>query len=125
MEWGSLNDLLATNWDQYHDCTDTTYFFAKATLRQSETLKVMSWEVVTGPSYDSHSTDDWPVGSERPAFAVYLLGSVQFADGTFVAIQNSGGGSLVLSEHITHISPGTGLGDVEYGKQLVFSRQTY
>ena len=124
IEWGTLNDQLASNWDSHFDITDTTYFFAKATLRTSSTLAVQSWEIVTGPEYDSHKTADWPVGAPRPSEGVYLLGSVQFNEGV-PYITNNGGGSLLVSEHLTDISPGTGGGEVIYGKGLYFYRQTY
>lgn len=125
IEWGTLNDRLATNWDEHWDIADTTYFFAKATLRATDTLKVVSWEVVTGSESDSHVTSDWPVGGERPTEAVCLLGVVHFEEGEFRSISNSGGGSLSLTEHIQSILSGSGAGEVQLGRQLIFSRLGY
>jgi hypothetical protein len=124
IEWGTLNDHLANNWDSHFDISQTTYFFAKATLRTTSTLSVENWEIVTGPNYDSHQTGDWPVGAPRPSEAVYLIGSVIFQDES-TYITNNGGGSILVSEHLTEISPGTGGGEVIYGKGLYFYRQTY
>jgi hypothetical protein len=124
IEWGTLNDQLATNWDAHFDISQTTYFFAKATLRSTDDLQVESWEIVTGSSASSHVTASWPIGDSRPAEAVCLLGTVLFTDGK-PTINNNGGGSLLLSEHITHVSPGSGYGDVRIGKQLSFIRLNY
>lgn len=125
IEWGTLNNLVATNWDAHFDVSATTYFFAKATLRTTGTLLVTSWEIVTGPAFDSHTTPDWPVGSPRPVHAVVLLGQVQVnGDGAHTIIQ-SGGGSIVLTEHVTSISPGSGAGDVQIGKELTYYRVAY
>jgi len=124
VEWGTLNDQLATNWNSYFDASDTLYFFAKATLPTSGPLKVTSWEIVTGAAEDSHVTSDWAVGDPRPDAACYLLGCVIFTDGV-PYITPSGAGSLLLSEHLTDLEPGTGAGDVKYGKMLAFYRQPY
>jgi hypothetical protein len=124
IEWGTLNDQLASNWDAYFDISDTTYFFAKAKLRTGSTLAVENWQIVTGTDYDSHKTADWPVGAPRPGEAVCMLGSVQFNEGA-AYITNNGGGSLLVSEHLTDIRPGTGSGEVIYGRALYFYRQTY
>lgn len=124
IEWGTLNDHLANNWDAFFDISQTTYFFAKATLRSTSSLAVTHWEIVTGSDYDSHQTADWPVGASRPSEAVYLIGSVILQDGS-AYITNNGGGSLLVSEHLTEISPGSGWGEVNYGKGLYFYRQTY
>lgn len=124
VEWGTLNDQLASNWDSYFDASSTLYFFAKATLPTSGPLKVTSWEIVTGAAEDSHVTSDWVLGDPRPSTACYLLGCVIFTDGA-PYIAPSGGGSLLLSEHLTDLEPGTGAGDVKYGKMLTFYRQPY
>jgi hypothetical protein len=124
VEWGTLNDKLATNWDSHYDITATTYFFAKPTLRTTDTLLITSWEIVTGSAEDSHVTADWQVGEDRPSTAAHLLGRVTVT-GANHTIENSGGGSLILTEHLTNIEGGTGAGDVIYGKQLIFNRQNY
>lgn len=124
IEWGVLNDQLATNWDSYFDVSETTYFFAVASLRTPGTLKVLNWEIKTGPTSDSHVTADWQVGEDRPPEAVYLLGKIEVDDGGAHHLSNTGGGSLLLSEHITIISPDGG-GGTSFGKSLVFNRQSY
>lgn len=125
IEWGTLNDQIATNWDDHHDITETTYFFAKATLRTTDTLRVESWEIVTGPEWNSHATADWAVGAARPSHAVVQLGVVWFTDGQFNSVMNSGGGSLSLTEHISLIQGGSTAGETLFGKQLLFQRQNY
>ena len=124
LTWGTLNDQLATNWGAHHDITATTYFFAKAVLRTTSTLQVTQWDIVTGAAFDSHVTADWAVGADRPGEAVCLLGVVYVTVGAH-SIENSGGGSLALTEHITQIEPGSGAGDTVFGKQLLFTRQNY
>ena len=124
IEWGTLNEKLASNWDAYYDVSATTFFFAKATLRTTETLLVFSWEIVTGSAYNSHATADWLAGAPRPAEAVCLLGSVVFEGGKFLSVVNSGGGSLTLTEHLTEVLPGPN-GVTIIGKQLTFLRNTY
>ncbi len=124
IEWGTLNNLVADNWDDQFVVSSTTYFFAKATLRTTGALLVTSWEIVTGSDYDSHKTPDWEVGASRPNNAVVLLGMVFVSDGAHVIFQ-AGGGSLVVSEHVTSIQQGSSAGEIRIGKELTYQRQTY
>lgn len=125
IEWGTLNDQLAANWDSHHDITETTYFFAKATLRTTDTLLISFWEIILGEESNTHATADWLVGDPRPAEAVYLLGSVLVDESGSHHILNSGGGSLTLTEHISQLQAGTGYGETLFGKQLTFGRNPY
>lgn len=126
IEWGTLNDQIATNWSDFYDCTATTWFFAKAALQGDREMKVTSWEIVTGPNFNSHVTADWQVGGNRPPHAVLLLGVVLFpGGGGSPAVYNYGGGSLMLTEHITGIYPGQTAGDALLGKSLIFHRMVY
>lgn len=122
--WGTLNDQLSINWDSHFDVTDTTYFFAKATFKGTESLKVDTWEIVTGANYNTHETPDWPVGAARPAYAVYGLGSLTFIN-DLPYVFNSGGGSLAVGEYLTSIEQGSRLGEAKYGKAIGFQRQNY
>lgn len=124
IEWGTLNNLVAENWDDDFTVSSTTYFFAKATLRSTGSLLVTSWEIVTGPNYDSQKTPDWEIGSPRPDSAVVLLGTV-FVTNDVHTISQAGGGSLVLSEHITSIVSGYGTGEINIGKELTYHRLAY
>jgi len=125
IEWGTLNEQIASNWDDHFDINATTYFFAVATLRTTSTLLVTSWEILTGAAIDSEETADWAVDAVRPSEAVTVLGAVTVdVDGNH-SISNFGGGSLRLTEHISNIEAGTAAGDVLLGKQLTFSRLTY
>ena len=124
IEWGTLNNLVAANWDDTFEVSSTTYFFAKATLRTTGSLLVTSWEIVTGPNYDSHKMPDWEIGESRPNNAVVLLGIVFVADGVH-SIAQSGGGSLVVSEHVTSIQSGSEAGEIRVGKELTYHRLTY
>ena len=124
IEWGTLNNLVAENWDDSFEISSTTYFFAKATLRTTGSLLVTSWEIVTGSDYDSHEMPDWAVGANRPSNAVVLLGMVFVNDGVHT-ISQAGGGSLVLGEHVTSIQQGSSAGEIRIGKELTYNRQTY
>lgn len=124
IEWGTLNNLVAANWDAHFDLTSTTFFFAKATLQTSDAFVVTSWEIVTGSAYNSHVNAPWEVGSPRPESMVVLLGVVVVADGKH-SISQSGGGSIVISEHVTGIYPGGASGEVRVGKQLTYLRLAY
>lgn len=124
IEWGTLNNLVAENWDDSFEISSTTYFFAKATLRTTGSLLVTSWEIVTGSDYDSHEMPDWEVGASRPNSAVVLLGIVFVNDGVHT-ISQAGGGSLVLGEHVTSIQQGSSAGEIRIGKELTYNRQTY
>lgn len=125
IEWGTVNDVVAGNWNAHFDITATTYFFAKITFAPGDSFNVANWEIVTGSSYDSQKTPDWPVGEPRPEYMVVLLGEVYVnADGGH-SIMNNGGGSLNVSEHITSISPGPAAGAVRLGKQLTYLRLSY
>jgi len=125
IEWGTLNEQIASNWDDYFDINSTTYFFAVATLRTTSTLLVTSWTIATGAAIDSEETADWAVDATRPAEAVTVLGAVTVDVDGVHSISNFGGGSLRLTEHISNIEAGTTAGDVLLGKQLTFSRLTY
>lgn len=124
IEWGTLNNLVADNWNAHFDVAATTYFFAKATLRTTGSLLVQNWEIVTGPDYDSHETPDWEIGAPRPNSVVVSLGMVVVADEQHTVSQ-SGGGSLVVSEHVTSIQPGSGAGEIRIGKELTYHRLAY
>ena len=124
IEWGTLNNLVAQNWNASFEVSATTYFFAKATLRTSGSLLVTRWEIVTGTDYDSHKMPDWEIGASRPNLAVVSLGMVFVADGVH-SIAQSGGGSLVVSEHVTSIQPGSSAGEIRVGKELTYHRLTY
>jgi hypothetical protein len=124
IEWGTLNNLVASNWDSHFDVSSTTYFFAKATLQSGDAFVVTGWEIVTGANYDSHVTAPWEVGSPRPSSMVVLLGVVSVVDGAYL-ISQSGGGSIVMSEHVTGIYPGGSAGETSVGKQLTYLRLTY
>lgn len=124
IEWGSLNNVVAENWDASFNVSATTYFFAKATLRTTGSLLVSKWEIVTGSDYDSETMPEWDVGAARPNRAVVLLGTVFVDDGKHF-ISQAGGGSIVVSEHVTSIQPGTGAGEIKVGKELTYNRVTY
>jgi hypothetical protein len=124
IEWGTLNNLVATNWDNHFEVAATTYFFAKATFQSGDAFVVTSWEIVTGPAANSHATAPWPIGSPRPASMVVLLGAVVVADGKH-SVSQSGGGSIVISEHVTGIYPGGSSGETSVGKQLTYLRVPY
>lgn len=123
IEWGVINEVVATNWDSEFDLSATTYFFAEITFAPSDQLKVASWEILTGAASDTHVTPDWDVGDPRPATMVILLGWV-FVDGTAHTIAQSGGGSISVGEQITSITEG-GAGETVIGKQLVYQRQNH
>lgn len=125
VEWGTLNNLIAKNWDTAFVVSSTTYFFAKASLRTTGTLQVTSWEIVTGSTHDTVTTPDWDVGANRPHQVVVLLGTVFVDDDGVHAIAQSGGGSIVVGEHVTMIQPGSGAGEVQIGKELTCHRQAY
>jgi hypothetical protein len=67
---------------------------------------------------------DWEIGESRPNTAVVSLGMVFVADGVH-SIAQSGGGSLVVSEHVTSIQSGSGAGEIRVGKELTYHRLTY
>lgn len=124
VEWGTLNNLVAENWNDHFAVSSTTYFFAKATLRTTGSLLVTQWEIVTGPNYDSHEMPDWAVGAARPDKVVVLLGMVFVSEGVHTIAQ-AGGGSLVVSEHVTSIQQGSSAGEIRIGKQLTYHRLSY
>jgi hypothetical protein len=124
IEWGTLNNLVAENWNASFDVSATTYFFAKATLRTTGSLLVTRWEIVTGSNYDSHEMPDWQIGASRPNIAVVSLGMVFVSDGVHTVAQ-SGGGSLVVSEHVTSIQAGSAAGEIRVGKELTYHRLAY
>lgn len=125
LEWGTINNVVADNWDSHFELSATTYFFAHITLAAGDELKVASWEILTGPAWDSHTSGDWLVGQPRPASMVILLGQVFVAtDGKHLIIPN-GGGSIQVTEHVTTILPGGSGGEVRIGKQLSYQRLAY
>lgn len=125
IEWGTVNHIVADNWNAHFDISTTTYFFAKITLTAGDELKVADWEIVTGPSWDSHQTPDWPVGEPRPASMAILLGQVWVDEDGSHFISPNGGGSIQVTEHIASILPGGSGGEVRIGKQLSYIRLNY
>lgn len=123
VEWGAINEVVATNWDAEFDLSATTYFFAEITFAAAAQLKVASWEILTGAAYNTHETPDWDVGDPRPATMVILLGWVSVV-GAAHTIAQSGGGSILVGEQISSINEGVG-GATVIGKQLVYQRQNH
>ena len=105
--------------------SSTTYFFAKATLRTTGTLQVTSWEIATGSALRLGEDPRLGSGSGAAEPGGGSLGTV-FVDGDGVhSIAQSGGGSIVVGEHVTMIQPGSGAGEVKIGKELTCHRQAY
>lgn len=125
IEWGTVNDVVASNWDDHFDVASTTYFFAKITLTTGDSLKVSSWEIVTGSTYDAHETPDWEVGSPRPSSMVVMLGQIYVDSEGRHSISSNGGGSIRASEHVTSIQAGSSSGEVRIGKSLNYHRLGY
>lgn len=125
IEWGTVNDVVADNWDEHFNISSTTYFFADISLATGDQLKVASWEIVTGSSWDTHQTPDWPVGAPRPDSMVILLGQVFVDEDGKHSISPNGGGSIQVTEHVASILPGGSGGEVRIGKQLSYNRLTY
>jgi hypothetical protein len=123
IEWGTINEIVATNWDAHFDLSATRYFFAEITFVASDQLKVASWQILTGAASNTHVTPDWDVGDPRPAKMVILLGVVSVI-GTTHTISQSGAGSISVGEQITTINQG-GAGETLIGKQLVYQRQNH
>jgi hypothetical protein len=55
---------------------------------------------------------------------VMLLGSVLVQEDVHTILQN-GGGSILVSEHLSDIQPGAGPGGAELQKELTYHRLTY
>jgi len=123
IEWGTINEIVATNWDAHFDLSATRYFFAEITFVASDQLKVASWQILTGAASNTHVTPDWDVGDPRPAKMVILLGVVSVIGSTHT-ISQSGAGSISVGEQITTINQG-GAGETLIGKQLVYQRQNH
>jgi hypothetical protein len=124
--WGTLLNRLADNWDSHFDVSDsdpTTWFFAKATLASGSTLRVASWEIVTGPEFDTHETEDWGTNGTRPEIAYTNLAAVVTDPDSYFF--NVGGGSLVLSEHVSGIEEGATFGEARVTKNFLWTRVVY
>lgn len=132
VSWGTVNNVVADNWDESFDVSETpdgaTYFFVKATFStSSDSLKVSSFEILTGPDWDTHETPDWEAGGGRPDYYVFSLGSVyattpavtpEAPNPATVWAINPNPGSVFITEHLSSIS-GTGTaGEVNLTKQL-------
>ena len=120
IEWGTVKQVVASNWDAHFDIIATTYFFAKINFAASEDFVISSWEILTGADSDTHVTPGWDVGDPRPAYMVILLGFVN-VEGLVHTIANSGGGSIEVWEQIHSILQGTD-GETRIGKQMVYHR---
>ncbi len=132
LTWGTVNGVVADNWDDHFDFSPTPdggrFFFAKATFSlASDSLKVASWEILTGSTYDAHETPEWEAGGVRPEYYVFSLGSVyvytpeateEVPDPVPVWSINPAPGSVMITEHVTNIG-GTGTaGEFMLTKQL-------
>jgi hypothetical protein len=125
VEWGSINNVLAENWDDYFDLTANAFIYADITLNTtSATELITSWEIATGASVPAQP--EWPESGPsapvRPAKLYILLGTYFHAAKTVV---NSGGGSLVVGEYVIGVTPTYGAGGTVLQKALTWSRLTY
>lgn len=130
IEWGVVNEMLATNWSAYFDVGVTTYFFAKIMLSAGDSFGVTSWEIVTGPASNTHATPEWEPPARRPAYLVVLLGVVTVTTGEggvkSYSVSNSGGGSVKMYQIIERITQGEGgPGDTVFFYQTVYHRLPY
>jgi len=125
VEWGSINNVLATNWDDYFDLTANAFIYADITLNTtSATELITSWEIATGSSVPAQPQwpESGPSAPVRPAKLYILLGTYFHAAKT---VSNSGGGSLVVGEYVIGITPTYGVGGTVLQKALTWSRLTY
>jgi hypothetical protein len=125
VEWGSINNVLATNWNDYFDLTANAVIYADITLNTtSATELITSWEIATGASVPAQP--EWPESGPsapvRPAKLYILLGT--YFHGA-KAVSNSGGGSLVVGEYVIGVTPTYGVGGTVLQKALTWSRLTY
>jgi hypothetical protein len=131
LTWGTVNGVVADNWDDHFDFSPTPdggrFFFAKATFAASDSLKVASWEILTGTTDDAYQTPEWEAGGARPAYYVFSLGSVYVYTPEATEENPSPApawsilptpGSVMITEHVTNIG-GTGTaGEFILTKQL-------
>lgn len=125
--------IIADNWDDFFDCpladpedeedeTPDTWFWAKINLPAGTTLTVSTWEIVTGEAFDAFTNAPWPAGGARPTVFYHALGRV-FASGSTVF--NTGGGGLLVSEHVTNISNGPKPGVANVTRAVYVQREGY
>ena len=99
MEWGSINNTVATNWNEPLALSADRYLYADITLNQwSSTEMITSWELASGTSVPT--IPEWPASSPseplRPDKYYILLGYYHHESGI---VSNEGGGSIMMAEH--------------------------
>lgn len=127
LTWGTINNVIASNWDDNFDASGTvsTYFFAKVTFSTAtDHLKVASWEILHNPASDAHATPEWEAGGVRPAYYVFSLGALLVSSLTvdeelvYTYTLQPAPTSRIITEHVSNIG-GTGTaGAITLTKQI-------
>lgn len=137
--WGSCAAMLPVNWQAYFDCAQgapdgppayeggppvpiiSRWFWAKINLTNTAILTVSSWEIVSGTTANAFQNAAWPSGGARPTVYYHPLGHV-FHNGT---VFNTGGGSLLVSEHVTNVANSATPGVAAITRSIVVQREGY
>lgn len=125
--WGSCAGKLAENWAAHFDCPQgegepDTWFWAEVNFAPSSAiLTVTSWNIRSGTAEDEYENPLWPPNT-RPTQAYHPLGRV-FAEGGTVF--NTGGGSLLVSQHIETIEASFKPGVANLRSAIFFQREGY
>ena len=126
MYTGVANDMELSNYASPIVVSDTTYFKIRVDFNSnSDAMQVINVEYVTGATSSDNSNVVWGLGDPRPT-SFYVSAGVAFkqpdGNGGFTwSVFNYSCGSIVLSEHITRISRGSG-NSTEVQKQITYIR---
>lgn len=123
---GFCQGKLADNWKSAFDClkggdSTKTYFWAKLYFAPGAVPIISKWEVVSSSEEDGFVNPAWPAGGDRPANYYHPLGRVN-GDGTFL---NTGGGSLIVTEHVVTLANSGRPGVGAHTKQILVQREGY
>ena len=119
--WGTTNQQLATNWQDSFLFSQSGHVYLEITLRTTGTLVVTETEIMQADTMPTNP--EWTAGSARPSTIYYSFGYI-FIDGSSNYL-TSATGNLVVTEHVSDITPSAGYGGGAITKQLVVTREPY
>jgi hypothetical protein len=126
VEWGSINNVVADNWDSYFDLSADAVIYADITLNTTSTYELIaSWEIATGaavPEQPAWPPSGPPGGAIRPSKLYILL--AQYVHTTPTVI-NNGAGSLLVGEYVTGLYDDYSTLGAVLSKALTWSRVPY
>lgn len=119
--WGTIGGKVLDNWNNVLDVSlaGASKFIA---LRLSlspdggDIVQSVAWETWNTWDEKTNASSTWSENGSRPSVFYIVLGSIQISDGV-ATIVNSGGGSIMVAEHVSSIT--------QSGAQLIVTKSLH